>query len=499
MYKLMSGLLTCLVLAGCGGGSDDQFSKNNYATQSCPSNMTCGFMKAPKDYNNPNGEQVDIYYGVHKALDPANRIGSLILNFGGPSAEAVVGASKMATYALPQEILNRFDIVGMDPRGTGQSAYARELTDCAVAKNRGQGDCTVTYQQYAPYLGSNSVVKDIDRLRNHLGDEKLTFLGYSYGTRLGSLYAHTFPDRVRAIVLDSPMSPTAANNVELRIGNTAGYDKVAAFRLDYATYPSRETRYQDIATTLYSSAQVYTANDGQALSKKDGADVMDYTVARDSSRKKEWSAIRSGLKELLDNDKLITLKNELSIHRITSYNSGYSNLNDELRGSALFKAVVCTDERLPLSENEMLASELGYKNASALFGGKTYAETAKLCNGWSARRDPIAPVTDMASALGGKQILIIGGLYDPATPYTWTEEMVANFGASASKVTVDNYVDHGFSYSKISCVDQKTTAYLLDPETKIVEETCNASALSQSKSFMIAPDIQHPAKDVIGW
>ncbi|MGF1730269.1 alpha/beta hydrolase [Photobacterium kasasachensis] len=499
MYRKTLGLLVSLLLAGCGGGGDNQFARNNNPTQSCPSNMACGFMKAPKDYNNPNGEQVDIYYGVHKALDPANRIGALLLNFGGPSAEAVGGAGYMVEKELPKEILDRFDIVGMDPRGTGQSAFAKELTDCAVAQSNKQGDCSATYSQVAPFLGSNTVVKDMDMLRNLLGDEKLTFLGYSYGTRLGSLYAYTFPERVRAIVLDSPMSPMAENNVELRVGNTAGYDKVAAFRLDYATYPNRETRYQGIASVLYSSAQSYTANDGKALSKSDGAYVMDYTVARDSSRKKEWPGIRNGLKELLDNDNLAQLKGELSVVRANAKKSGYSNWNDALRGGALFKAVVCTDERLPLSENEMLASEVDYQNASALFGGKTYTETAKLCNGWSAPRDPIAQVTDMAPALGGKQILIIGGLYDPATPYTWTEEMVASFGASASKITVDNYVDHGFSYSNISCVDQKTTAYLLDPDTKIADETCDASALSQNKSFMIAPDTSHPAKDVIGW
>lgn len=510
MYRKTLGLLVSLLLAGCGGGGgggDNQFARDNSNTsqnssntsQSCPSNMTCGFMKAPKDYNNPNGEQVDIYYGVHKALDPANRIGSLIFNFGGPSAEAVTGASSMAAYALPQDILNRFDIVGIDPRGTGQSAFARELTECAVAEYEGRGDCTATYQEYASYLGSNTVVKDIDRLRSYLGDEKLTFLGYSYGTRLGSLYAHTFPDRVRAIVLDSPMSPTDANNVEIRVGNTAGYEKVAAFRLDYTTYPNRETRYQQVVDSLFSSAMSYSyaANDGARLSLSDGASVMNLTVAREPSG--DWQKIDDGLVDLLDYDNASKLLNELSINGFKSSQSRYSSLEDSLRGNALFKAVVCTDERSPLTDSELLASEPRYKSASSLYGSLTYHSTSELCKGWSAQRDPIPAVTDMASALGGKQILIIGGQYDPATPYTWAQEMVTNFGASALMVTIDNYVDHGFSYSGINCLDQNTTAYLLDPDTKIADQTCNAPVRSFGKSFMIAPDIPHPAKDVIGW
>ncbi|GAB3530886.1 alpha/beta hydrolase [Photobacterium alginatilyticum] len=498
MYRKSLGLLVSLLLAGCGGGGgDNQFAKDSYPTQSCPSNMTCDFMKAPKDYNNPNGEQVDIYYGVHKALDPANRIGSLILNFGGPSAEAVGGAGYMVEKELPKEILDRFDIVGMDPRGTGQSAFAKELTDCAVAQSNKQGDCSATYSQVAPFLGSNTVVKDMDMLRNLLGDEKLTFLGYSYGTRLGSLYAYTFPERVRAIVLDSPMSPMAENNVELRVGNTAGYDKVAAFRLDYATYPNRETRYQHVVDSLFSSTMSYVANDGAMLSLRDGISVMNLTVAREHFG--DWQKIDDGLENLLDYDNASSLLNELSTNGFKSSRSRYSSSEDSLRGSALFKAVVCTDERSPLTDGELLASEYRYKSASSLYGSLTYHSTSELCKGWSAQRDPIPAVTDMASALGGKQILIIGGQYDPATPYTWTEEMAASFGASASKIMVDNYVDHGFSYSNISCVDQKTTAYLLDPDTKVAEETCDASALSQNKSFMIAPDTSHPAKDVIGW
>ncbi|MCW8328014.1 alpha/beta hydrolase [Photobacterium sp. SDRW27] len=497
MYKLASGLLTCLVLAGCNsGGSDDKFSKIDVTTaQSCPSNMTCGFMSAPKSYEDGSSEMVEIYYGVHKALDPANRIGALILNFGGPSAEAVLGASSMASYALPKEILNRFDIVGIDPRGTGQSAFAKELTECAVAEYRGEGDCNSTYQQVAPYLGSNTVVKDIDRLRELLGDDKLTFLGYSYGTRLGSLYAKTFPDNVRAIVLDSPMSPTNANNVEIRVGNTAGYEKIADFRLGHDI--SRNNRYQDIVDSLFTGPDYsYRAND-DTLSLKDGISTLNLTVAREPSG--DWQDIESGLVKLLDEDSVSALNWSLLLKSGGTGSVSDSELYDQLRGNALFKAVVCTDERAPLTDSEIEATESRYTQASSLYGLLTYHQTAELCKGWSAQRDPIPAVTDMEAALGGQQILIIGGQYDPATPYVWAEEMAANFGASASLVTVDNYVDHGFSYSGIGCIDKNTTAYLLDPDYKIAEQTCNAPVSTFGKSFAIAPGVPHPAKDVIGW
>ncbi|OLQ75877.1 hypothetical protein BIT28_17815 [Photobacterium proteolyticum] len=494
MYRKTLGLLVSLLLAGCGGGGgDNQFAKDNYATQTCPSNMTCSFMKAPKDYNNPNGEQVDIYYGVHKANDPANRIGALLLNFGGPSAEAVSGAGYMVEKELPKEILDRFDIVGMDPRGTGQSVFAKELTDCAVAQSNKQGDCSATYSQVAPFLGSNTVVKDMDMLRNLLGDEKLTFLGYSYGTRLGSLYAHTFPDKVRAIVLDSSMSPLDDNYIEMRVDNTAGYGKAADYRLghDFAL----SSRYQTIVDSLFANS-TYSANDVD-LTLAEGSFTLGLTVARETSG--DWQKIKPGLMTLLVQDSAAPIKKALSDNDDWPFVSHLSKSPDDLRGSALFKAVVCTDESSPLTTNEIVNSKDRYILASALYGLDTYYSTAGMCIDWPAKRDPIATVSNMESALGGQQILIIGGQYDPATPYSWAEEMVDAFGNSASLITVDNYVDHGFSYSNISCVDQKTTAYLLDPDTKISDETCDASALSQNKSFMIASDTSHPAKDVIGW
>jgi len=498
MYKLMSGLLASIVLAGCnGGGGDSQYANRLEGKAYCPASMECSYMPAPKDYNNEAGGAVNIYYGVHKALDPANRLGILVFNFGGPSAAAVSGVGVMIEKGLiSQDALNRFDIVGIDPRGTGASAFAKELTECAVAQYKGQGNCNATYAQVAPYLGSNSVVKDIDRLRLHLGEQKLNFLGYSYGTRLGSLYANMFPDNVRAIVLDSPMSPTAANYVDLLIEGAAGNDKIADYRLESS---ARKTTLVSIVEQIRSnSSSQYIASDASTLTKIDVDLSLDLMVSRDSSdpRYPRWLSIKNEVYKLLDSNNASGLSQKL----LGMHNRSNAQSEDRLRGRALFTAVVCTDESQPLSLNDFAASETKFQSASKLYGDLTYNSIrAKMCADWPYPRDPIAPVEAMEQVLSGQQILIIGGHYDPATPYTWAEKMVQSFGTLASLVTVDNYVDHGFSYSKISCVDQKTTAYLLDPETKIADETCNASTLSQSKSFMISPDVPHPAKDVIGW
>ncbi|MEJ2764316.1 alpha/beta hydrolase [Photobacterium sp. MCCC 1A19761] len=516
MYKLMSGALTCLILAGCGGGDGggNQFAdRRALAIQNCPANLTCDFMQVPKDYNAPSGEMVEVFYGVHKARDPANRIGSLILNFGGPSAPAVGGAAGMAEYAFPSEILDRFDIVGMDPRGAGWSAFADELTTCAVAEDKGQGNCDATFQQVAPYIGSNTIVKDLDRLREKLGDAQLTFLGYSYGTRLGSLYANMFPERVRAIVLDSPMSPTDANNVAIRIGNTAGYEKIAAYRLDYANSegrptPDRKTTYETLARDLFydvygqskNGAFSYRTNDGYTLGFDDLSALMYMTTARESDRKELWQKVNPGLKALLDEDKGATLAQTFSTgYKSTQSKTVYASQEDDLRGNAHFKAVVCTDERLPLTDAEITQSAHDYYNASTLYGPLTYWQTADMCQGWAAQRDPIEPVQNLASKLGGKQILVIGGQYDPATPYAWTEEMVTELGDSASLITVNNRVDHGFSYNDVSCIDQPTTQYLIDPTQKVTGAACEWIPDFYTKGFDRGSRAPHPTDNIIGW
>ncbi|WP_028863438.1 alpha/beta fold hydrolase [Psychromonas aquimarina] len=447
----------------------------------CPANMQCGLLPVPKSYTDNNGETIDIYYAVHKALDSDNRIGILVLNFGGPGGESVNSTSSMVQNYLPQEILERFDIVGIDPRGTGKSAYSQALTDCAVAQSIGTGNCDAVYTATAPYLGSNSIVKDIDQLRSFLGEEKLNFLGYSYGTRLGSLYANIFPENVRAIVLDSPMPPATGNYVDLQLGNTAGNDLVADYRLGFDS--TRKLQYENIITTTFNNIY-YHASDGFALSIPDAVSTLYLTVSREHSG--YWQAIQSGLFDLLDNDYVSLLNWQLASIGTSEDDA------DSLRSQALFKAVVCTDESQPLSRDDIVATQSSFESTSTLYGLVSYYSSF-LCADWSDQRDPIAAVENMEHVLAGQQILIIGGKYDPATPYQWTEEMVNSFGNSASLITVDQLVSHAFSYTDISCVDAKATQYLLDPDTKIENTSCSGTPQNQTFMRALSKPV-HPAR-----
>ena len=157
-----------------------------------------------------------------------DRIGSLVVNPGGPGASGADAAIGLA-LTLPTDVLSRFDIVGFDPRGVGLSTPVECISDRhqgAARRRRAAADhrrrsSTTRFalakqvadgcaKQYGDALGTFNTVdtaRDMDRLRQSLGDDKLTYLGYSYGTTLGSTYAELFPDKVRALVLDGAVDP----------------------------------------------------------------------------------------------------------------------------------------------------------------------------------------------------------------------------------------------------------------------------------------------------
>ncbi|MFB4280925.1 alpha/beta fold hydrolase [Nonomuraea sp. MTCD27] len=182
----------------------------------------CGKLTVPIDWSKPDGPKVDIAVARRKATDPAARVGSLVINPGGPGGsgvEAVYGAPGSYT----EELQRRFDIVGFDPRGVGRSnpvicsASVYNQMPHTVMKSQADfdawnaftkklhADCRARTGALYDHVDSVDVARDMDALRAALGEEKLTFYGISYGTLIGQMYAELFPRRVRALALDSNM------------------------------------------------------------------------------------------------------------------------------------------------------------------------------------------------------------------------------------------------------------------------------------------------------
>jgi pimeloyl-ACP methyl ester carboxylesterase len=188
-----------------------------------PAPFECGTLTVPLDHRRPGGPTIGIAVIRRVAPDPAARIGSLVLNPGGPGGSGIDYTA--AVYdRLPAELRSRFDIVSFDPRGVARSSgiecWDRAQYDAAFASTQVDGPdrdrfgetvtrarrlvqaCVREAGRLLPYVGTGYVARDLDLLRQAVGDQKLTFLGLSYGTFLGTVYADLFPHRVRALVLD---------------------------------------------------------------------------------------------------------------------------------------------------------------------------------------------------------------------------------------------------------------------------------------------------------
>src|SRR3954447_19056678 len=212
----------------------------------------CGRTEVPISYDEPQAATLPLFLIRVRIAGQTDKIGSLVVNPGGPGGTGADAAIGLA-LTMPEDVLRRFDLVGFDPRGVGSStpiecipaelkdrlvaAEPRPTTDeqldaaFALADEIGK-DCA---DKYGDALGSFDTVdtaRDMDRIREALGEEKLTYLGYSYGTTLGSTYAELFPDHVRALVLDGAVDPDAdpvADAEATARGLEAGFDAFSGY------------------------------------------------------------------------------------------------------------------------------------------------------------------------------------------------------------------------------------------------------------------------------
>ncbi|MGH9026963.1 MAG: alpha/beta fold hydrolase [Acidimicrobiia bacterium] len=232
-------LVVAVVAVACdddqpGAGHDGEISWSD-----CDDGFECGSLQVPRDYDNPRSGTITVALIRHPATDPAGRIGSLLVNPGGPGASGVHFV-RGATDLLPEELRVRFDIVGFDPRGTGATLPIEcdfDLDDVFALDTSPddedeRAELEETFAALAAAcdersgadlaaVSSQDTVRDMYRIRAALGDDKLTYLGYSYGSYLGALYADQFPQLVRSMLLDGAVDPSlepAESAVEQAVG-----------------------------------------------------------------------------------------------------------------------------------------------------------------------------------------------------------------------------------------------------------------------------------------
>jgi pimeloyl-ACP methyl ester carboxylesterase len=192
--------------------------------------VECATARVPLDYDRPNGEMTEIALARSRATDQANRKGTVFVNFGGPGGPAVGNVRRGFGKMLSAQLKNQFDVIGFDPRGVGEStplqcwdsdeqraAYLAGVPVFPFSRDQERPFfdkysniaplCFGRNQRIITHMSTADVARDLDLLREAVGDKQLTYLGFSYGSHLGSTYANLFPDKVRAVAIDGVIDP----------------------------------------------------------------------------------------------------------------------------------------------------------------------------------------------------------------------------------------------------------------------------------------------------
>ena len=448
----------------------------------CNKGFQCARLYVPFDYAHPAGPAFSLPVVRLPAAKPAQRIGALVVNPGGPGGSGVAYALGATSGEFSQAILDRFDIVGFDPRGVGGSVPALHCVTgsqldryfavneapaspgqlaAVVSANQGFAqDCARNARALLPYVGTASSARDMDVLRAALGEPRLTYLGKSYGTVLGASYAQQFPSRVRALVLDGAVSP-GLSGTDLDITQAQGFSVAfGQFASWCATQTGCPLPADPAAAEAKVSALVTEANAkplANVYTKQpaDGAMVL-LGIAAALYSKTAWPYLRDALANAFnagDGSVLVQLADDLEER---NPNGTYSNLAD------VGTAVDCVDWPWPRSLAAWQAAAATAAQKSPLFGPSLLWSSLS-CAYWSVPASPVLTGPSSQAAHSRKiatPVLVVGDLKDPATPYAWAVTLARWLRPGV--LLGWNGEGHTSYMEGSSCIDAAVDAYLIN-------------------------------------
>ncbi|MFD8785231.1 alpha/beta hydrolase [Kitasatospora sp. NPDC059599] len=447
----------------------------------------CATLKAPLDHTKPDGRTIDLALIRSKAKDEQHRIGSLLFNFGGPGASGVATLPALApAYA---SLNTRYDLVSFDPRGVGASAGVACLDDKATDASAAVDDtpetpaavkalddsnaqfvaaCEHNSAAVLPYVDTESAARDMDLMRQVLGDPKLSCFGISYGTQLGGVYAHLFPQEVGRMVLDSVVDPTKdpeqsalgqAQGFQLALGD---FMKACAAQLG-ASCPTGaggdEGTAKVVALLQKLEQSPLPTEDGRQLTESLGVTGIAGALYSQES----WPALAAGLTEAMDQGTGTTLLQLADGLNGRDAQGHYSNL------SAANRAISCVDERQRYSDQDVQQQLPSFQAASPVFGAFT-AWGLTGCTGWPVPGKGDHPEV---AAPGAAPVLVVGTTGDPATPVEGARAMAQQLGAGVGVTVTLQGEGHGGYNTGNPCLKQTVDAYLLDGTVPPDGTTCS--------------------------
>lgn len=433
----------------------------------------CTTVSAPLDWSDPKGGEIELAV-IRRAADDGAALGSLLTNPGGPGSSGYDLIADSASFAVGDELAKKYDVIGFDPRGVGRStavtcfdardmdAYLFDIPadprgsdgweDELTARNKEFVDaCVKGSDGILPYITTDNAARDLDLLRGVLGDAKLNYLGYSYGTFLGATYAKLFPERVGRLVLDGAIDPSISG---LDVGTTQAVGFESALRaymadcLEGRDCPFRGTvdeAMADLGTLLASVDRTPLQNsDGRRL----GADSLMTAIIAALYSQESWTYLTMALDQALSGDpQTAFLLADFYYGR--NADGTYSDNSAEA-----FRAYNCMDYPVDTSQADQDAADALVKEKAPTIA--PYWQGVDVCEQW-----PATPtgVRERITAEGAEPIVVIGTTNDPATPYEWSVSLAEQL-SSGVLVTRVGEGHTGFNKGN-DCVDDAVVDYFV--------------------------------------
>ncbi|MFI5675038.1 alpha/beta hydrolase [Streptomyces cellulosae] len=502
-----AALLLATVLAGCSDDSQDQdqdLPAQKLSWEDCPApsaaegggeppsplpggqEWQCATMKAPLDWAKPKGDTIDLALIRAKASGPAGRrIGSLVFNFGGPGGSGVTTLPAFSEdYAT---LRTRYDLVSFDPRGVGRSAPveclndpqldvyfqqdatpddAAERTELLDNTKEFNAACEENSKKLLPHVRTTDAARDMELMRQVLGDTKLHYFGISYGTELGGVYAHLFPRRVGRAVFDGVVDPT--QNVEQgSLGQAKGFQLALDNFAEDCTSKTEDCPIGDSAKDVQNRiAALLKSLDSKPLPgiapRRLTQTAATNGIAQALYSKDFWEYLTEGLEQAYDGNGQILMALSDSMNG-RSQNGEYSNI------AAANISINCADDKPRYTVADVERKLPEFRAASALFGG-FLAWGMVSCTDWAV---PGAADHPDVSAPGSAPILVVGNTGDPATPYGGARKMVDALGKGVGVELTYKGQGHGAYDTENECVRDAVNGYLLDGKLPTAGTVCS--------------------------
>ncbi|MFG1945305.1 alpha/beta hydrolase [Nonomuraea sp. NPDC048826] len=484
---VIAPLITGLLLAGLGitapagatatsvstsAAAETDHHRQRLDWTGCGGGFECAKLKVPVDYRKPRGKRIEIAV-IRLPATGGKKIGSLVLNPGGPGGSGV-DLARAAKAIFPAAIRSRFDIVGFDPRGVGLSAPVRCLppglmdtyhaldptpdtpTEVRVGdayqKIYAQA-CHQNARGLLAHLGTRNVVRDLDVLRAALGDRRLTYLGFSYGTVIGAHYAEMYPERVRALVLDGAVDPVTWGTEAA--GQARGFEKAfTAFLRDCAKTRGCPFRTGATSASFKKLTGLLKRADRSPLrNTADGRQVNEAIVFRGVVQalyaKELWPRLRAALAAGFrgDGTALLALSDNYTGRR---FDGTYDNSGEA------FTAISCADQpQVTTADASVVTEAPGARYFGAYFSDGLLSP----CAFWPVKGKAGPAYGRALRAEGAPPILVVGTTRDPATPYRSARRLAAQL---SSGVLLGYDGDGHTAYGKSSaCVNSAVDRYLI--------------------------------------